>query len=89
MRFFITRSSDMVKTFPDMKVILMSATIDTSLFSEYFGGSPVIEVYGRTHPVQEYFLEDCIQMTNFVAPPPRKKNKNSNKDDSGIFVFKI
>ena len=76
--------SDMVKVFPEMKVVLMSATIDTSIFSEYFGSCPIIEVYGRTHPIQEYFLEDCIQMTNFVAPPPRKKGKNSNKDnDSG------
>ena len=73
--------SDMVKVFPEMKVVLMSATIDTSIFSEYFGSCPIIEVYGRTHPIQEYFLEDCIQMTNFVAPPPRKKGKNSNKDN--------
>ena len=30
----------------------MSATVDTSIFSEYFSNCPVLEVHGRTHPVQ-------------------------------------
>lgn len=38
---------DMVTTYPDLRVILMSATIDTTLFSNYFGLCPVIEVPGR------------------------------------------
>lgn len=43
---------DMVHTFPDVRIILMSATIDTTLFSKYFNDCPVIEVPGRAHPVQ-------------------------------------
>lgn len=35
----------------DLKVIITSATIDTERFSEHFGGAPVIEVSGRTYPV--------------------------------------
>lgn len=30
----------------------MSATIDTTMFSDYFGGCPVIELEGRAQPVQ-------------------------------------
>ena len=37
---------------PDLKVIITSATIDTSRFSEHFGDAPVIEVSGRTYPVE-------------------------------------
>ena len=37
---------------PDLKVIVTSATIDAERFSEHFGGCPVIEVSGRTHPVE-------------------------------------
>ena len=37
---------------PDLKVIITSATIDTARFSEHFGGAPVIEVSGRTYPVE-------------------------------------
>ena len=36
---------------PDLKVIISSATIDTARFSELFGGAPVIQVEGRTYPV--------------------------------------
>src|SRR4029079_4235117 len=37
---------------PDLKVIVTSATIDTERFAEHFGGAPVIEVSGRTYPVE-------------------------------------
>ena len=37
---------------PDLKVIVTSATIDTERFSEHFDGAPVIEVPGRTYPVE-------------------------------------
>ncbi|PPD44718.1 MAG: ATP-dependent RNA helicase HrpA [Methylobacter sp.] len=36
---------------PDLKLIITSATIDTKRFSEHFGGAPIIEVSGRTYPV--------------------------------------
>ncbi|QXC61183.1 ATP-dependent RNA helicase HrpA [Aquihabitans sp. G128] len=37
---------------PDLKVIITSATIDTGRFSEHFGDAPIIEVSGRTFPVE-------------------------------------
>ena len=37
---------------PDLKVIVTSATIDTARFSAHFGDAPVIEVSGRTYPVE-------------------------------------
>ncbi|XP_066127786.1 probable ATP-dependent RNA helicase DHX34 [Saccopteryx bilineata] len=36
---------------PDLKVILMSATINISLFSSYFGSAPVVQVPGRLFPI--------------------------------------
>ncbi|MBO1769469.1 ATP-dependent RNA helicase HrpA [Agrococcus sp. TF02-05] len=36
---------------PDLKVIVTSATIDPESFSRHFGGAPIIEVSGRTFPV--------------------------------------
>src|ERR1700709_2788757 len=36
---------------PGLKVIISSATIDTERFSELFDGAPVIQVEGRTYPV--------------------------------------
>ncbi len=37
---------------PDLKVIVTSATIDTERFSQHFDGAPVIDVPGRTYPVE-------------------------------------
>ena len=37
---------------PDLKVVITSATIDSARFSEHFGGAPVVEVSGRTYPVE-------------------------------------
>ncbi|KAM8793986.1 putative ATP-dependent RNA helicase DHX34 [Eudromia elegans] len=36
---------------PDLKLILMSATINIRLFSDYFGGAPVLQVPGRSFPI--------------------------------------
>ena len=37
---------------PDLKIIVTSATIDADRFSRHFDGAPVIEVSGRTYPVE-------------------------------------
>jgi ATP-dependent helicase HrpA len=37
---------------PDLKVVITSATIDPQRFSEHFGGAPIVEVSGRTYPVE-------------------------------------
>jgi len=37
---------------PDLKVIITSATIDSERFSKHFFDAPVIEVSGRTYPVE-------------------------------------
>jgi len=37
---------------PDLKVIVTSATIDTSRFAEHFDDAPIVEVSGRTYPVE-------------------------------------
>lgn len=48
-----------------LKVILMSATVDSSLFARYFGDCPVINVEGRTHPVSTHFLEDVYEKMEY------------------------
>ncbi len=37
---------------PDLKLIITSATIDTARFAAHFNDAPVIEVEGRSHPVE-------------------------------------
>ncbi|CAH2059307.1 unnamed protein product, partial [Iphiclides podalirius] len=70
---------DMAHTYPDLRIILMSATVDVTLFKGYFGDCPVIEVPGRTYPVEQYFLEDCLEITKFVPPVDSRKRKSSGR----------
>ncbi|MEU9893653.1 ATP-dependent RNA helicase HrpA [Streptomyces phaeochromogenes] len=37
---------------PDLKVVITSATIDPQRFSRHFGDAPIVEVSGRTYPVE-------------------------------------
>lgn len=47
-----------------LKIVLMSATVDARKFSAYFGGAPVLDLPGRTFPVEVGFLEDAVEATN-------------------------
>ena len=49
---------------PELKIIITSATIDPQRFSKHFDNAPVIEISGRTYPVEvryrpEHFLDDA------------------------------
>ncbi|KAK7265506.1 hypothetical protein RJT34_33126 [Clitoria ternatea] len=48
-----------------LKIILMSATVDSSLFSRYFSHCPVVTAEGRTHPVTTHFLEDIYDQIKY------------------------
>ncbi len=43
---------------PDLKLIITSATIDVDSFSAHFDEAPIIEVSGRSYPIQTHYLED-------------------------------
>jgi len=68
--FLIAMLRDLVETrknqgFP-MKVILMSATMNTEMISNYFSGCPVLNASGRTYPVEHLFLEDVYEECQYV-----------------------
>ena len=52
----------------------MSATLNAELFAQYFKGKyprgdlqvPIIEIPGRTYPVEQLFLEDVIELTYYT-----------------------
>lgn len=72
---------DLVTRHPELRIILMSATIDTSLFSRYFDRCPVVDIPGRVHPVELYYLEDCVEMLRFRPRLDLKKNGQRKEDD--------
>jgi pre-mRNA-splicing factor ATP-dependent RNA helicase DHX15/PRP43 len=53
---------DICKNRPDLKVIVMSATLDAEKFQRYFGTdkklAPLLKVPGRTHPVEVFYTQE-------------------------------
>lgn len=55
---------DIAKRRPDLKIIVMSATLDIQKFAKYFGDgtesgkAPVVQVSGRTFPVETYYTAE-------------------------------
>ncbi|KAF2687783.1 ATP-dependent RNA helicase A [Lentithecium fluviatile CBS 122367] len=68
---------------PELKVVLMSATVDAQRFSKYLNDAPILNVPGRTFPVQTRYLEDAIEMTHYTAPTGDKihDSDTSGNDD--------
>ncbi|KAL1597322.1 hypothetical protein SLS60_008906 [Paraconiothyrium brasiliense] len=79
--FLLIILRSLMLTRPELKVILMSATVDANRFSNYLNGAPVLNVPGRTFPVQTKYLEDAIELTHYAATPNNKVANGSDSDD--------
>lgn len=66
---------------PDLKVVLMSATVDAQRFSAYLDNAPIISVPGRTFPVQAKFLEDAIELTGHTMEDAKAQATGGEEDD--------
>eukprot|EP00980_Cylindrotheca_fusiformis_P005590 scaffold1184_cov132-Cylindrotheca_fusiformis.AAC.11 len=67
-----------IKTTPNLRVVLMSATLDAERFAAYWGeNTPRMHIPGRTFPVEDFTLEDVLDLTNY-NPPKKGRNKFFN-----------
>ncbi|KAJ5159699.1 uncharacterized protein N7482_006703 [Penicillium canariense] len=67
--FLLALLRDVLRHRKDLKVILMSATLDADIFTNYFGGPKsvgLVNIPGRTFPVDDYYLDDVIRDTGFA-----------------------
>ncbi|CAA6655320.1 unnamed protein product [Spirodela intermedia] len=94
--FLIIILRDLLPRRPNLRLILMSATINADLFSKYFGGAPIIHIPGRTFPVAEVFLEDILEKTrykiksefdNFQGNSRRRRRQPFSKSDPLTEMF--
>jgi HrpA-like RNA helicase len=66
--FLLVLLRDILRRRRDLKVILMSATLDADVFESYFrevGPVGRIEIQGRTHPVEDFYMDDIVSFTGF------------------------
>ncbi|CAN1277701.1 DExH-box ATP-dependent RNA helicase DExH1 [Linum perenne] len=90
--FLLIILRDLLPRRPDLRLILMSATINADLFSKYFGNAPTIHIPGFTFPVAEFFLEDLLEKSRYRIQPEsenmqgnsrrtkRRRDQDSKKD---------
>ncbi|KAJ9650970.1 putative ATP-dependent RNA helicase ucp12 [Neophaeococcomyces mojaviensis] len=68
--FLLALLKDALGINPKLKVVLMSATLDAEIFSQYFGGRQKVahvHIEGRTFPVTDCYLEEVLKTTKFVS----------------------
>ncbi|XP_051727334.1 ATP-dependent DNA/RNA helicase DHX36 [Ctenopharyngodon idella] len=61
----LTIVKDLLIAREDLKVVLMSATLNAEKFSKYFNNCPMIHIPGYTYPVKEFLLEDVVELLRF------------------------
>ncbi|XP_075980638.1 ATP-dependent DNA/RNA helicase DHX36-like [Anticarsia gemmatalis] len=52
----------------DLKLILMSATVDADTLSVYFDNCPMVHIEGLAFPVKDVYMEEILEMTKFKLP---------------------
>ncbi|GAA6009512.1 hypothetical protein JCM11491_003585 [Sporobolomyces phaffii] len=79
--FLLLELRDILVRNPKLRVILMSATINQKQFSDYFGGAPVIEIPGFTHPVQDHYLESYLPtlLSSYKLQPTAKPARKATQ----------
>ncbi|KAJ1696861.1 hypothetical protein LUZ63_005373 [Rhynchospora breviuscula] len=75
--FLLIVLKDLLSRRKDLRLILMSATLNAELFSNYFGDAPTIHIPGFTYPVRTHFLEDILESTGY------KLTSSNQLDDYG------
>ncbi|EFN61923.1 Probable ATP-dependent RNA helicase DHX36 [Camponotus floridanus] len=66
--FIITLLKQVIPKRTDLKILLMSATLNSERFSKYYNECPMIHIPGFTYPVQEFYLEDVLSLIQFRFP---------------------
>ncbi|MCJ1275160.1 hypothetical protein MMC21_002960 [Puttea exsequens] len=82
--FLLILLKDVFQKRKDLKVILMSATLDAGVFDRYFSTTArvaTIEISGRTFPVEDYYLDDIIRLTGFGSKSRNSKTHESDAED--------
>lgn len=82
--FLLSIIRDVLKKRRDLKLILMSATLDSATFGNYFKADGLqvgfVEIAGRTFPVQDFYLDEIIHMTGFTGQQDYYEAKASDKN---------
>ncbi|KAG8185460.1 hypothetical protein JTE90_019719 [Oedothorax gibbosus] len=80
--FLLIVLRDLLLKFRNLKLVLMSASLDIQLFCKYFSNCPIIEVPGRSFEVNTFFLEDILKGTGYTNQLMLSYKKDLEKQKS-------
>lgn len=66
----------LIKFRKDIKVILMSATLQAEAVSKYFNNCPTFHIEGKMYPVEEIYLEEILDEIKCYKFPEIERNEN-------------
>ncbi|KAG8880465.1 hypothetical protein FRB97_000766 [Tulasnella sp. 331] len=78
--FLLLELRELLDRNPTIRIVLMSATINQKTFTDYFGGAPVLEIPGFTHPVQDFHLENVIRSIGYRPKAAGKAGRKLNAE---------
>ncbi|KAI1326854.1 P-loop containing nucleoside triphosphate hydrolase protein [Xylariaceae sp. FL0255] len=86
--FLLSIIRDVLKSRKNLRLVLMSATLDAATFEQYFTSVGLkvglVEIAGRTFPVEDYYLDEIIRLTNFTGENDRYRDtRDDGYADSG------
>jgi HrpA-like RNA helicase len=84
--FLLVLLRDILRRRKDLKVILMSATLDAEVFERYFydvGPVGRVEIQGRTYPVQDWYMDDIVHATGFSGGNAEHEDDRGGKPLAG------
>uniref|UniRef100_A0A1B6EDU7 RNA helicase n=1 Tax=Clastoptera arizonana TaxID=38151 RepID=A0A1B6EDU7_9HEMI len=91
--FVITILKDVLPKRSDLKLILMSASLNAESFSRYYNNCAMLHIPGITFEVKQYYLEDVLEMTKYggrlkekisVTSKRNRKKKQEQQDYSNM-----
>ncbi|KAM3874618.1 ATP-dependent RNA helicase DHX29 [Diretmus argenteus] len=84
--FLLTILKNIVLRRSDLRLVLMSATVDCHKFSKYFNHCPVVSIPGRTFPVEVFHLEDIVEQTGYVLEKDSEYSQKILEEEEEVSI---
>nr|XP_023027924.1 probable ATP-dependent RNA helicase YTHDC2 [Leptinotarsa decemlineata] len=77
-----------VSKYTNLKIILMSATVDVNKFLDYFGEGRVLTIPGRLYIIETMFLENILVLTKYMSQKMKAFLKKE-KDKKSVALYSV
>ncbi|CAB4063330.1 YTHDC2 [Lepeophtheirus salmonis] len=77
--FLLTVLREYLHKFPNIKLILISASTEIDLLTDYFPGLQIVEIQHERYPVKEMYLEEILQELNYLSPKMKSYINSMNR----------